>query len=161
MPMLARLRRFLDRIDAGGRPAAAPRDELATAAAVLLARAAGLDGGVEPRERAVVADRLVERFGVPRDEVESLMAEAEQTAEDTVNLYGFTRVLKDRLDHDGRLMLMEALWEVVYADGTLHDYEAQLMRRLAGLLFVADRDSGEARKRALAKLGLDAAERSD
>jgi uncharacterized tellurite resistance protein B-like protein len=53
------------------------------------------------------------------------------------------------------------LWEVVSAAGTLHDDEAQLLRRLAGLLFVADRDSGEARKRALAKLGLDAAERSD
>ena len=103
----------------------------------------------------------MERFGVPRDEIEEVMAEAARTAEDTVNLYGFTRVLKDRLDQDGRLMLMETLWEAVYADGTLHDYEAQLMRRLAGLLFVADRDSGEARKRALAKLGLDAGGPSD
>lgn len=159
--MLARLQRFLDRLDSAGGPAGAPRDELATAAAVLLARAAALDGGVDRREREVAADRLVERFGVPRPEVDRLMAEAEHTAEESVDLYGFTRVLKDRLDQDGRLLLMEALWEVVYADGTLHDYEAQLMRRLAGLLFVGDKDSGIARKRALAKLGLDAAEASD
>ena len=159
--MLASLQRFLDRLDSGGGSAAAPKDELAMAAAVLLARASSLDGGIDARERAVAADRLVERFGVPRDEIEEVMAEAARTAEDTVNLYGFTRVLKDRLDQDGRLMLMETLWEVVYADGTLHDYEAQLMRRLAGLLFVADRDSGEARKRALAKLGLDAGGPSD
>lgn len=159
--MLARLQRFLDRLDSGGGPAGAPRDELATAAAVLLAKAAALDGGVDRREREVAADRLVERFGVPRPEVDQLMAEAAHTAEESVDLYGFTRVLKDRLDHDGRLLLMEALWEVVYADGTLHDYEAQLMRRLAGLLFVGDKDSGMARKRALAKLGLDAAEASD
>lgn len=159
--MLARLQRFLDRLDSGGGSAAAPRDELATAAAVLLAKAAALDGGVDERERAVAADRLVERFGVPRAEIEQVMAEAAHTAEESVNLYGFTRVLKDRLDHDGRLMLMEVLWEVVYADGTLHDYEAQLMRRLAGLLFVGDKDSGVARKRALAKLGLAAADASD
>lgn len=159
--MLARLQRFLDRIESGGGTAVAPRDELATAAAVLLAKAAALDGGVDQRERAVVADRLVERFGVPRDEIDQLMAEAAHTAEESVDLYGFTRVLKDRLDHDGRMTLMETLWEVVYADGTLHDYEAQLMRRLAGLLFVGDKDSGMARKRALAKLGLDEAGATD
>src|SRR3546814_5597392 len=159
--MLARLQRFLDRLEAGGGSSEAPRDELATAVAVLLAKAAALDGGVDRRERAVVADRLVERFGGPRAEVEQVMAEAERTAEESVDLYGFTRVLKARLDQDGRLVLMEALWEVVYADGTLHDYEAQLMRRLAGLLFVGDKDSGVARKRALAKLGLDAGDASD
>jgi uncharacterized tellurite resistance protein B-like protein len=49
---------------------------------------------------------------------------------------------------------MEMLWEVAYADGTLHELEAQLMRRMAGLIFVDDRANGEARKRALAKLGL-------
>ena len=160
--MLARLQRFMARLEAGGDSVkTAPRDELAMAAAVLLSRAAALDGGVDERERAVAADRLVERFGVSREEIDAVMAEAAQTAEESVDLYGFTRVLKGQLDPDGRLMLMEALWEVVYADGTLHDYEAQLMRRLAGLLFVPDRDSGEARKRALVKLGLDATGASD
>jgi len=43
---------------------------------------------------------------------------------------------------------------VVYADGVLHDFEATLMRRLAGLLYVDDRDSGEAKKRVMLKLGL-------
>lgn len=160
--MLARLQRFIARLEVGGESVrAAPRDELAMAAAVLLTRAAALDGGVDERERSVAADRLVERFGVPREDIEAVMAQAAQTAEESVDLYGFTRVLKSQLDSDGRLMLMETLWEVVYADGTLHDYEAQLMRRLAGLLFVPDRDSGEARKRALVKLGLDAAGASD
>jgi uncharacterized tellurite resistance protein B-like protein len=46
------------------------------------------------------------------------------------------------------------LWEVAYADGTLHDYEASLLRRITGLLYVSDRESGEARKRVLARLGL-------
>ena len=47
------------------------------------------------------------------------------------------------------------LWEVVYADGELHDYEASLLRRIAGLLYVPDRESGEARKRVLARLGVE------
>jgi uncharacterized tellurite resistance protein B-like protein len=49
---------------------------------------------------------------------------------------------------------MEMLWEIVYSDGELHDFEATLMRRLAGLLYVDDRESGSARKRALEKLGV-------
>ena len=44
---------------------------------------------------------------------------------------------------------------VAYADGQLHDYEASLLRRVAGLLYVSDRDSGEARLRVVAKLGIE------
>jgi uncharacterized tellurite resistance protein B-like protein len=46
------------------------------------------------------------------------------------------------------------LWEVVYADSILHEYEASLMRRIAGLLHVPDVESGAARKRALSRLGM-------
>ena len=53
-----------------------------------------------------------------------------------------------------RIDLMEMLWQLVYSDGELHEFEATLMRRLAGLLYVDDRDSGLARKRALDKLGI-------
>jgi uncharacterized tellurite resistance protein B-like protein len=48
---------------------------------------------------------------------------------------------------------MEMLWDVAYADDHLHHLESSLMRRLAGLLHVDDRDSGEARKRVLARRG--------
>ena len=154
--MLARLKQFMDRLESGGAPAAAPKDELATAVAVLLARVAVLDGAIDDDERGVIADRLAERFSVPRSDVGRVMDEAARAADEMVDLYGFTRTVKDRLDEEGRIDLMEALWEVVYADGELHEYEAQLMRRLAGLLYVGDRQSGEARKRALDKLGLDA-----
>ena len=52
-----------------------------------------------------------------------------------------------------RIDLMEMLWEVVYADGRLDEYEANLLRRIAGLIHVGDGDSGAARKRVLARLG--------
>ena len=50
--------------------------------------------------------------------------------------------------------ILELLWEVGYADGQLHDYEASLLRRVAGLLYVSDRESGEARLRVMARLGI-------
>lgn len=153
--MLARLKAFMNRLEDGSAPSAAPKDELATTVAVLLARAATLDGTFEAEERKVVADHLCNRFAVPREEIDRTLDEAANSADEMVDLYGLTRTVKDRLDEEGRIELMEALWEVVYADGELHDYEAQLMRRLSGLLYVTDRESGEARKRALSKLGLE------
>jgi uncharacterized tellurite resistance protein B-like protein len=154
--MLARLKTFMLRLESGGAPTTAPKDELATAVAVLLARAATLDGTLDPEERAVMAERLSDRFSVDKGDIDQVMADAVTAADEMVDLYGLIRTVKTHLDEDGRIGLMEALWEVVYADGELHDYEGQLMRRLSGLLYVSDRDSGEARKRALAKLGLDA-----
>ena len=47
--------------------------------------------------------------------------------------------------------MIEMLWDVVYADGDLDDFEANMMRAVTGLLYVSDRDSGDARKRVLAR----------
>ena len=66
----------------------------------------------------------------------------------------FTRVIKDRFSEDERVRMIEMLWTGAYADRRLHDYEASLVRRVAGLIYVADRDSGAARKRVLRRLGL-------
>ena len=51
--------------------------------------------------------------------------------------------------------MIEMLWKVVYADGNLHDFEANLVRRICGLIYVSDRESGDARKRVLERLDLD------
>lgn len=154
--MLARLKLFVARLEAGKAPRSAPRDELATAVAVLLARAATLDGRMDADERLVMVERLSARFGVAKDDMDQVLDDAVSAADRMVDLYGLIRTVKEHMDEEGRIELMEALWEVVYSDGDLHEYEAQLMRRMAGLLYVSDRDSGEARKRALVKVGLDA-----
>jgi uncharacterized tellurite resistance protein B-like protein len=67
-----------------------------------------------------------------------------------VELSRFIRRIRDGFDHDERVEMVEMLWRVVYADGVVHDHEANLLRRVAGLLYVSDRESGEARKRAIA-----------
>ena len=78
------------------------------------------------------------------------MAVTEQS--EANQLLGFTRTIKDRYSLEERIELIEMIWEVVYADGELHDYEANLLRRLGGLLYVSDRERGDARKRVLARL---------
>jgi len=126
-------------------------DQLQLAAACLLVEAAHQDASFDDTERATVARLVRERFGLDAGEAEELLAAADAAVADAVDFYGFTRQLKDAFDHDERVGMVEMLWQVVYADGTLHDHEANLLRRVAALLYVSDRESGEARKRVLQK----------
>jgi uncharacterized tellurite resistance protein B-like protein len=131
-------------------------DELHLAAAVLLVEAARMDDEIHEHERARIDALLRERFGLDADEARELLELAERTAADSTHWQGYTRVVKERFDQAERVQMLEMLWEVVYTDGQLHDHEASLLRRITGLLYVADRESGEARKRVLARLGLEA-----
>ena len=113
------------------------------------------DGTFDEKERAQVKDVLVHLFSLPEESLDGIIADAEDTVAQSNQLYGFATTVKDNLDYDGRVELMQMLWEVVYADGQLDDFEANLVRRVSGLLYVADQDSGRARKEALEQLGLD------
>ncbi|MDJ0945031.1 MAG: TerB family tellurite resistance protein [Kiloniellales bacterium] len=121
---------------------------LEVAAAALLVEAALMDGNFDPVERGKIAQLLARRFELGPAKAETLIETAEAKVRETPQLYGFTRVVKDEFAYEDRVELIEMLWEVAYADGELHDFEASLMRRIAGLIYVSDRDSGAARKRA-------------
>jgi uncharacterized tellurite resistance protein B-like protein len=129
-------------------------DELQLAAAALLVEAATMDSDFDAAERARVARLVQDRFALRPEEAADLVGEAERMARASVQWHGFTSAIKDGFDHAERVHLIEMLWEVVYADGQLHDYEASLLRRVTGLLYVSDRESGDARKRVLARLGV-------
>lgn len=140
----------------GGGGAADPSAaRLRLAVATLMVEAATLDGCFEGVERRRLLDLLCRRFAMAPAEAEILLAEAELAQDRAVALEGVTRTIKNALDHDQRVEVLEMLWEVVYADGRLHDYEANLLRRLAGLVYVSDQEAGAARKRALARMGLE------
>jgi uncharacterized tellurite resistance protein B-like protein len=149
---------MLDRILSllnGAAKADAPRrhDRLHLAAATLLVEAARMDEHAGPAERRRMAELLAQRFTLSPDETDALIEEAEEEADRSSQLFAFTRQIKDAFDYDERIELMEMLWDVAYADDHLHHMESSLMRRLAGLLHVDDRDSGAARKRVLARRG--------
>lgn len=138
-----------DAVGAGKHDAAG----LHRAAAGLLVEAALLDGHFHDAERSRIADLLRKRFGLSGPDADSLIATAEAAAADNVEIYTITRVVGDHFDPAERVRMIEMLWEVVYADGELDDYESNMMRRVAGLLYVTDQESGAARKRVLARSG--------
>ena len=125
------------------------------AAAALLVEAACMDGHFDGDERDAVCAALGAHFGLSESEADTLIEEAEAAHHEATDLHRFTRAINDRYDHADRLAVMEMLWEVVYADGRLHAYEANLIRRVGGLLHITDRERGEARKRVLARVSGD------
>ena len=128
------------------------QEELRIAAAALMVEAAQLDDSFDARERDKIRELVAERFELGAEESDSLIETAEARVAESSQLHGFTRVIKATFSLEERIELVEMLWEVVYADGELHHYEANLMRRLAGLLQVSDRNAGTARKRARKRL---------
>ncbi len=144
---------FVERRGAPQVPSAGhSHDELRIAAAALMVEAAQLDDTFDARERDKIRELVAERFELDAAEGDSLIEVAETRVAESSQIYGFTRVIKAVFSQEERIELVEMLWEVVYADGELHHYEANLMRRLAGLLQVSDREVGAARKRARARL---------
>lgn len=127
-------------------------DELHIAAAALLAEVALSDSTFDDKERAAVESLVRTRFALSKTGARSLIDAAERKARDSTHLLRFTRIIKDNFSLDERVELIEMIWEVVYADGELHDYEDSLLRRIAGLIYVSDRDRGAARKRVLRRL---------
>lgn len=132
----------------------ASHDDVAVAAAAVMVETAMLDGTFDDAERASILRLLGRRFQLSDADARALLAEAEAEVSRSTELYAFTRAIKDRFDHDQRVEMVEMLWEVVYADGEVHDFEANLMRRICGLLYVEDAESGDARKRVMQRLGL-------
>lgn len=151
---------MLDRIKEFFREGAEPQrrgahrfDELQFAAAALMAEAALLDGSLAEAERARMTVLLAERFGLSAADAADLVEEASATMRDTQQLHPFVRAVANGFDEAERVRLVEMLWEVIYVDGRLDEFEANLMRRIGGLINVTDLDIGSARRRVLARLG--------
>lgn len=153
--MIDRIRNWLAQIESG-KPPKGDFSARQLAAATLLVEAARLDGRMGEEEKRKIGELLAGHFGLSDEEVAALIAAGEASAEEAVQIQRFTSAIKRDTDYEERVALIEMLWEVVYADGRLHHYEDNLLRRVGGLLYVSDRDRGEAGKRVRARLGLEA-----
>ena len=156
--MINRIKSLLSGTRAGtsagpeGTPETEAAAELHLAAAALLVEVAWLDQDFDDTERQRIITLVKERFGLSGAEAETLVATAEEVVHGSVQILPFTRLIKDRFSHEERIEMVEMLWQVVYADGVLHDHEAALMRQIGGLVYVSDQERGAARKRVLASL---------
>lgn len=116
-----------------------PNDE-ALAAAALLVHLISIDGHVTTEEREKLRGLVANRFGLDAGAAEALINRAYAADREAVDLYRFTSILKARLDEAGRLRVIEMMWEMVFADGEVHEFEENVMWRVAELLGVPSRE---------------------
>lgn len=112
-----------------------PKPEPVTiAACALLLEIAHADDVFQPEERERIARHIREEMHVSEEDIQEVFRLAEQERRQSVDLFHSTKLLRENLSRDQRLRLVEAIWGVVYSDGTLLEAEAHLARRIAELL---------------------------
>ena len=116
--------------------AAAPLDEhaLQLATAVLLVEVMRADPGMATAERQAVLAALRRKFELTESELQGLLELAEHTARQASDFHTFTSTLNNRLDHTQKVRVVEAMWQVAYADGQLTAHEKHVLWRVADLL---------------------------
>ena len=117
----------------------------------LMIEAAYTDGQIDDSELFKIKSSLINIFGENSNEVDTVLEEALKNKNNSKSLHYYTSFINKNFDDDKKLLLIESLWEIVLSDGDIHDFESNLLRRLAGLLYISDINSGNARKRALDK----------
>ena len=146
--MLSRVFDFLT----GSAPPKDESDELELAVAALMIEAARMDNDFSSQERATIERLLAMKFHMPPAEAHALIEQAAAKVHHSTQFFPFTQAICRNLEPEQRTHIIEMLWKVAYADGTLDPHEDMLLRRLAGLIHVPDRERMLARQRALAKL---------
>tara|TARA_Y100001935_G_C16982420_1_gene349483 strand:- start:235 stop:600 length:366 start_codon:yes stop_codon:yes gene_type:complete len=114
--------------------------------------AANTDGDLDNREVEKIKNLLINTFQEDLDNVNSMLEKAILNRNNSKSLYYYTSKINKNFSDEKKLLLLETLWEIVLSDGELHDYETSLIRRLSGLLYISDVNSGNAKKRALNKI---------
>jgi uncharacterized tellurite resistance protein B-like protein len=151
--MIDLIDRVLDFVTGRQPPAATSFDErLEIAVAALMVEAARMDNTFDDAERRTIERLLAVKFHLAPDEAHRLVVQAEEAVRKSTQYFSFTHRVLESMDAEERVGLIEMLWKVAYADGVLDPHEDMLVRRIAGLIYVPDRDRGLARRRALEKL---------
>ena len=110
------------------------------AATALLIQVISLDGEPSEREKRKLHSLIESRFGLDRGTADQLIASATLVEGEAVDLYHFTSVIMREVDEKGRLRIVEMMWELVYADDQVSEFEDNVVWRAADLLGVSSRD---------------------
>lgn len=138
--MIERLLAFFSAIPAQGNAPRFSRSDPRLAAAALMFHVIEADGELGDNERQRLEEVLSEAYSLDGDQLAELVEAAELADQQSVDLYAFTSVIKQHLDEGARIHFVELLWEMVYADGEVHELEDNLVWRIAELIGVSTRE---------------------
>tara|TARA_Y100001970_G_scaffold196503_1_gene238938 strand:- start:324 stop:746 length:423 start_codon:yes stop_codon:yes gene_type:complete len=120
-------------------------ESLITKIASLLIHIAKADENYTEKEKQIISKTILE-LGAKKDEVNEIIKIAEKNENDANQILDFTKTIKN-MDEEGKEKIIEALWTVVYSDGSSDMYEESLMRRLSGLLYLDKKKVGDLKEK--------------
>tara|TARA_Y100000996_G_C22161314_1_gene494697 strand:+ start:84 stop:515 length:432 start_codon:yes stop_codon:yes gene_type:complete len=115
------------------------------AIAALLIHSAKIDENFTDKEKEIIKKALIE-MGAKTNEINEIFEEAEKKEKDSNQILDFTRQIKN-IDEDKKKLVIEALWNIIYSDESADMYEANLMRRLSGLLYLDNKVVGDLKEK--------------
>ena len=118
----------------------------------IMIEAANIDGIIKDNEILKIKKSLIDIFKESPENIDSTIKECLNEINEPNSFHAFTSKINKFFEKSQKIQLLEILWEIILADGEIHDYESNLIRRLAGLMYISDIDCGNAKKRALAKI---------
>jgi uncharacterized tellurite resistance protein B-like protein len=112
-----------------------------TLIAALLIHAAKIDENYTDSEKKIIRSAIIELSGKSLNEAEKIFKNAEKKEKESNQIIEFTQEIK-KYPMEYRIKIIEIIWKIVYSDNTNDNYESNLVRRICGLLYVSDKDSG-------------------
>jgi uncharacterized tellurite resistance protein B-like protein len=119
---------------------------------ILLIEACQIDGKASEEELDYIKKLLIKKFKFSDTEADENMKNALNDGDKRIEIFSQIKIVLNEMDHSERVDVIEMMWGVILADGIIDDFEANLMRRMNGLLYVSGMESAEAKERALNNL---------
>ena len=133
--MLAKLKQFLTSHSQAVTPEEKNR-QLNLAAVSLLLEVVFADETLSEEEARMLPQLMTKTLSLTQAEAEALIDEAKKIQGDSISLYEFTKEINEQCDVEQKQKLILAMWKIAYADGQLCQYEDQIIRRTADLLYL-------------------------
>ena len=129
-------------------------ETIVEAVSALLLEAAMIDGQIDEMEIEQSKHAICSFFDISNEQATQTIKKLRGNAGEKHEYHSLTKQIREQCDYEERMYILSMLWQIVLADDVVETLEANLMRRLSGLLFVSDVDSGKAKYQARIRLGI-------
>ena len=116
---------------------------------ILLLEACQIDGDTGKIELEYIKKLLINKFNFTPDQAEKNLVETLEKSDERIEIFSQIKIILNEMNHEERIDVIEMMWGVILSDGVVDDFEANLMRRMNGLLYVSGEESALAKQRAL------------
>ena len=116
-----------------------------TKVSALLIHAAKIDENFSSVEENIIKQTLI-KLGAENDKIEEIVKKALKIEEDSNQILNFTKTVKN-MSEENKIKIIETLWEIIYSNKIADEYETNLMRRLAGLLYIDNKVMGDIKEK--------------